>query len=66
MARRPAREIETRGYNREVSGYVGFWTVRPIDASLLLMGCLDMPIRRTRECEGTFASVTSGSRGTGC
>jgi GH15 family glucan-1,4-alpha-glucosidase len=49
--------IETRGYNRHIDSYVGILDEASVDASLLLMGCLDYLDPRTERMRSTFARI---------
>jgi GH15 family glucan-1,4-alpha-glucosidase len=49
--------IETRGYNRHIRSYVGVLDGDGVDASLLLMGCLDYLDPSDARMRSTFARI---------
>jgi GH15 family glucan-1,4-alpha-glucosidase len=56
--RRALREVlETRGYNSRIASYVGVLDGAEVDASLLLMGCLDYLHPREARMRSTFARI---------
>ena len=49
--------IETRGYNNDVESYVGVLGGASVDASLLLMGCLDYRSPRDDRLRSTYSRI---------